>query len=134
VKTAVDTSVLFKLFLQEAGHQDWLDLLIEAREEGRLVICDVVFAELSAAFPTQAELEDKLSLLGIVYEPILPTASHLAGKIFRRYRDSGGPRGRIIPDFLIGAHASTQANRLASIDNGFFRQYFKKLAVVAPRR
>jgi len=132
VKTAIDTSVLYSIFQGEPGHRAWMEILFQARAAGQLTICDVAYAEISPAFSTQAELDQKLALLGIAYEPIAPAAAHLAGTIFRQNRDAGGPRGRMIPDFLIGAHALLQADRLASIDNGYLRQQFKRLKVLTP--
>ena len=130
MKTAIDTSVLLAIFQGEPGHIDWLDALIGARAQGQLVICEVVYAELAAAFNSQTELDEKLNLLGIVFETISPASAFLAGRTFRRYRDGGGPRARLIPDFLIASHATTQATQLASTDNGFFRQYFKTLKLL----
>ena len=43
-----------------------------------------------------------------------------------------GPRERVAPDFLIGAHALTQADALLTADAGFFRSYFEGLRVIAP--
>lgn len=45
---------------------------------------------------------------------------------------SGGKRTRLIPDFLVGAHALIRSARLLSRDRGFYRAYFKGLAVLEP--
>jgi hypothetical protein len=47
-----------------------------------------------------------------------------------RYRRNGGPRLNLIPDFLIAAHASVQADRLAALDRGYIRTYFPSLALL----
>jgi predicted nucleic acid-binding protein len=52
--------------------------------------------------------------------------------MWRAYRSAGGSRQRIISDFLVGAHASVQASRLATRDRGFYRRYFDDLIVVEP--
>jgi hypothetical protein len=52
----------------------------------------------------------------------------------RKYRRQGGSRSRILADFLMGAHAQTQANRLLSRDRGFYGKLFPSLQVVDPSR
>lgn len=47
MKTAIDASVLLAIFNAEADARSWLRLLIEARRECRLLICDVVYAEIA---------------------------------------------------------------------------------------
>ena len=44
----------------------------------------------------------------------------------------GGGGGRIAADFLIGGHAAAQAERLLTRDLGFYKTYFKGVAVVSP--
>ncbi|HNQ89627.1 MAG TPA: type II toxin-antitoxin system VapC family toxin [Verrucomicrobiota bacterium] len=132
MKTAVDSSVLLAVFNGEPSAASWVDLLIAARREGQLVVCDVVYAELSLAFATEAALQEALRKLGVSFESISPAAAWHAGASFRAYRDAGGPRNHLIPDFLIAAHAQIQANRLAASDRGYLRSRFPGLNVIHP--
>ena len=44
----------------------------------------------------------------------------------------GGKRGRVVPDFLIAAHAQQLADRLLARDRGYYRDYFKQLNLWEP--
>jgi predicted nucleic acid-binding protein len=132
VRTAVDSSVLLALFNDEPDGRSWLEILLQARREGRLVVCDVVYAELAPSFATEPDLQEALHKLGASFESISPSAAWLAGSIFRDYRRTGGPREHLIPDFLIAAHAQRQAGRLAAQDRGYLRRYFVELPLVQP--
>jgi predicted nucleic acid-binding protein len=52
--------------------------------------------------------------------------------MFRVYLDRGGKRGRVVPDFLIAAHAQQLAGRLLARDRGYYRDYFKQLDLWDP--
>ncbi|CAN5807235.1 type II toxin-antitoxin system VapC family toxin [soil metagenome] len=132
MRTAVDSSVLLCILRQQPGWEQWRATLTRAAEEGGLVLCPVVFAECSAGFAHAKEAQAKLDSLCLVYDAFSPECAYLAGQIFLRYRREGGPRQHLIPDFLIAAHASTQADRLAAIDRGFLRTYFPALPLLAP--
>jgi len=60
------------------------------------------------------------------------TAEHgySAGLAHAAYRKAGGKRERVLADFLIGAHALHEANRLLTRDRGFYRKYFSGLKVL----
>lgn len=130
--TAVDSSVLLAIINGEPGADAWVRTLAQARMESRLVLCSVVYAECSPALNSKLEFDDILSRLGISFDPLRTEAAHLAGQLFISYRRSGGPRQHLIPDFLIGAHALAQADRLAATDRGYLRRYFPTLELLLP--
>jgi predicted nucleic acid-binding protein len=99
-----------------------------------MIVGDVVYAELAPAFASEADLQNALQKMGIVFEAPTPKACWQAGHSFRAYRAAGGPREHLIPDFLIAAHAMTQADRLAAIDRGYLRRYFADLPLLEPQR
>jgi len=132
VTTAVDTSVLIAIAKGESGAHAWTELLARARSEGDLVICDVVAAEFFALLLNDAGFQRSLSGLGLVFSPTSLESARLAGRIFRTYRSEGGPREHLVPDFLIGAHAQRQADRIAALDRGYLRRYFPRLRIIKP--
>jgi predicted nucleic acid-binding protein len=71
-------------------------------------------------------------LLGMEYDAINPNSAFAAGEIFKQYRQEGGPRIHLIPDFLVGAHAQLQAGCLAARDRGYLRRYLPKLRIITP--
>jgi predicted nucleic acid-binding protein len=131
--TAIDTSVLLDVFKADAtfGPRS-KDALRRCIREGRVVACEVVFAEVSCAFATGNKARESMRNLGIEFEPISLDAAILAGEAFRAYRARGGRRERVIADFLIGAHAQDQSYRLLTRDRGFHRAYFTALSVLEP--
>ena len=134
MKTAVDSSVLWCLLKQQAGFEVWQQILWQAGQDGVLLVCPVVFAEIAPAFGSTSNTLRRLQKIGVLYDPIEPGAAYLAGTIHTAYRQAGGPRTHLLPDFLIAAHAKVQADRLAAIDRGYLRRYFPDLPVLSPER
>lgn len=132
MRTAVDSSVLLCILRRQSGCDTWCACLSRAAEEGSLLICPVVFAECSVGFATAEEAETRFDSLGLNYDAFSPRCACLAGRIFLRYRGEGGPRQHLLPDFLVAAHASVQADRLAAMDRGYLRTYFPDLPVLTP--
>jgi predicted nucleic acid-binding protein len=130
MKTAVDTSVIHAILHDEPDGPVWLARLIKARSEGRLICCDVTYAEVAPSFESQDDLNKALANLGVEFDQIGKEAAFLAGQKFLAYRKRGGPRTQMVADFLIGAHAKIQADRLAAADTGYRRTYFSDLIVL----
>jgi predicted nucleic acid-binding protein len=102
--------------------------------EGSLVACDIVWAETGAWFPDAKAAANAFSKLRVDFSPLIAPTALAASRAWRMYREAGGTRERVIADFLIGAHAATQADRLLTRDRGFYRSHFRRLRVVDPTR
>lgn len=129
--TAVDTSAVLAIFKSESNAEDWLLRLAAAAQRGPLVISEVVYAELAACFVRRDDLDRQLDRLAVELLPSTKATLFEAGRIFAAYRQSGGARASMVPDFLIGAHALTQADQLASADRGFLRKHFQPLVLLS---
>ena len=127
--TAVDTNVLLDVFLPcERYGQQSRKRLADAYDAGAVIVCDLVYAELAPAFPDQPSLDEALQQIGVRVSSINSSIAFEAGLRWKRYRSRGGPRTRIITDFLIGAHAVVEANVFLTRDRGFFSSCFPDLA------
>lgn len=129
---AVDTSVLLTIFKGEPKGELWLECLQSASEAASLLISSVVFAEIRSFFPSDKACHDALSDLDLRHSPLNEETANLAGRIFRDYRKEGGPRTTILSDFLVAAHAATQADSLATNDRGYLQAYFPQIRILSP--
>jgi len=132
MKTAVDSSVLFDIVKGAPGAGGAQMALEAALAHGSLCVCAVVVAELGRYFSDDQDLREFLAACQIDHDPLSMEAALEAARIMRGYARNKGPRERVAPDFLIGAHAIQQADALLTNDAGFFRNYFDTLTVITP--
>lgn len=131
--TAVDTNVVLDVLLADADFgRGSLAALTDAHRGGRVVACEVVWAEVAAAIGNRADVIDTMDRLGVGWDVLDRDAAIDAGARWRQYRDAGGTRARMVADFLVAAHAGARADRLLSRDRGFYRQWFSDVTVVEP--
>jgi hypothetical protein len=154
--TAVDTNIILDVLIPgEPFGQSSKELLDRHLSKGKLILCEVVFAELAARFPSEEELTSFLTdtRMNLVYSN--EKSLYMAGSRWAEYarknaknRFSCGKCGHafeptcpqcraaltkrlhVLADFLIGAHALVQADCILSRDLGVYKTYFSDLKVV----
>ncbi len=131
--TAVDTNVLLDIFGADPKFGELsANALRRAMHEGALAACELVWAEAGAAFGSVESFRGAMDDLGIAFSSITQETALVAGQAWSAYRSAGGKRERVAADFLIGAHAKMQCDRLLTRDKGFYKTYFKSIRVLDP--
>ena len=134
MRTAVDSSVLLDVLIADPRFADSSEeVLRHASSEGALVICESVVAEITPAIGASV-VREFLADWNLTFVPSTVESATLAGEIFQGYLRRIPRSGtRVLPDFLIGAHAMCLADRLLARDRGYYRDYFKRLRVIEPQ-
>jgi len=131
--TLVDTNVLLDVVTDDPHWAAWSVRQLDAAVlHGSLVINDVIYAELSVRFATIEALEAVLTEARVDLAAIPRAGLFLAGKVFQRYREAGGGRTGVLPDFFIGAHAAVTGLTLLTRDAQRYRRYFPSVDLVTP--
>jgi predicted nucleic acid-binding protein len=134
MRTALDTNVLTALWSKESSAPTIAKSLSKVRQDGAVLISGVVYCEL-LAYPnaTEAYINIFCADTGITLDLQMQDAAWAeAGRRFanyaarRRKSNVATPR-RLLADFLIGAHALLQADRLMTLDQTRYQQDFPEL-------
>lgn len=137
MRTAIDSNIFSSIWSWEPTAEEVAEQLGKAKQEGALLIAPFVFAELHAHPKMTADsvrdfLENARVAVDLKIEERVWTIAGLryARYAGRRRKTTGeGPR-RILADFLIGAHALVQADRLLTLDPIRYSQDFPELRLL----
>ncbi len=137
MRTAIDTNVFWAIWSGEPSAAELVRQLGAARMEGALLISPFVFAELYA-YPgaTEEFIQGFLAATDVVTDFRLDeriwseTGRRYALYAVRRRKSSGAGPKRLLADFLIGAHALVQADRLLTLDPQRYSHDFPEVRLV----
>lgn len=131
--TLVDSNVLLDLFTRDPTWCSWsATRLAEAFDRGPVVINQIVYGEVAHRFSTIEALEQVLTPDRFIRGNLPWAAAFLAAISYRAYRQRGGGRASILPDFFIGAHAAVLRMPLLTRDAARYRTYFPTVEIIAP--
>jgi predicted nucleic acid-binding protein len=129
----VDSNVVLDVITGDAAWAPWSSTaLASIANEATLILTPLVYAEISIRFETIEDLETALPIQLFRREDMPFAAGFLAGKAYYRYRQRGGRRRSLLPDFLIGAHAAIAGYRVLTRDPKRYRTYFPTLELISP--
>lgn len=128
-----DTNVIIDIATQDSNWWQWsLATRDSADVLGGAAINDVVFAELCTRYDRVEEVNELLELLELPILPMPREGLFLSAKAFQAYRQAGGQREHVLPDFFIGAQALVIGAQVATRDSRRFRAYFPSLELITP--
>jgi predicted nucleic acid-binding protein len=152
---AVDTNILFDILLPDPQYmkKSLVSLKLHGKNT-RLIISEVVYAELASQFHDHKVLTDFISDTEIYLVKSSPEAMWQASRAWKSYTQNRSDafrcpkcgnadglncsscgaaivgRQHIISDFLIGGHAMAHAGTLLTRDRGCYNRYFPTLKLV----
>ncbi|HJP87511.1 MAG TPA: type II toxin-antitoxin system VapC family toxin [Candidatus Limnocylindrales bacterium] len=129
----VDSNILLDVITGDTAWAPWSSTaLAKVATDAALVINPLVYAEVSIRYDSIEELESALPQTLLRREDLPFNAGFLAGKAYVAYRNRGGTRRSLLPDFLIGAHAAIAGYRILTRDPRRYRSYFPTVELISP--
>lgn len=129
----VDSNVILDTFGRDPIWREWSHgRLRDGRLDDRLITGWIVAAEVGHYLESVEQLESSLEQLGIELVDMSAESAWLGGQAYRKYRQRGGDRSSLLPDFLIGGHARALGATLLTRDPRRFCSYFPDLNLITP--
>ncbi len=131
--TMVDTNVLVDIAVRDPNWLAWSrGQLFAAARRGAVVINPIIYSEFSVRYERIEDVDFIIPEADYSRENLPWMAAFAAGAAFRQYKRAGGGRERVLPDFLIGAHAAIRGHTILTRDPKGYRAYFPSVELITP--
>jgi predicted nucleic acid-binding protein len=129
----VDTNVLLDVVERDPAWAAWSVQQLRAQAQvHELAINPVIYAELSLAYESIQALDLAIDNLKLKFLELPRAALFLAGRAHRQHRRDTQPRGTVLADFFIGAHAAVMKCGILTRDVRRYRGYFPRVPLISP--
>ena len=128
----VDTNVFVDVIHTDPIWLDWSLRELSKAKRSPILTNFVVYAELHTHDTAGPHIDAFLEKLGVQVVDLSRPAAQLAAQAFRAYRQRGGTKTGVLPDFFIGAHAQADGHQLLTRDAGRYRSYFPGIDLICP--
>ena len=128
----VDTNVFVDVIHTDPIWLDWSLRELSKAKRSPILTNFVVYAELHTHDTAGPHIDAFLEKLGVQVVDLPRPAAQLAAQAFRAYRQRGGTKTGVLPDFFIGAHAQADGHKLLTRDAGRYKTYFPKIKLICP--
>ena len=128
----VDTNVFVDVIHRDPIWLDWSLRELSKAKQNTILTNFVVYAELHTHDTAGPHIDAFLEKLGVQVMDLSRPAAQLAAQAFKAYRQRGGTKSGVLPDFFIGAHAQADGFKLLTRDAGRYKTYFPKIKLICP--
>jgi predicted nucleic acid-binding protein len=129
----LDTNILIDVLMADPIWMPWtVQQLMAAKQKNSLFINIVVYAECCAQPYTQSKIDQFLQDMRIEIAHISTVAAKSAAHAFLDYRQRGGNKTGVLPDFFIGAQAQSEGWTLLTRDAARYKTYFPQIKMICP--
>ena len=112
----------------------WAEALFPIlKQQGPLLLVDIVFAEWSIAMKDRHDVDTTIAELGLERFRCSDNVLYRAGQAFREYKQRRNGQGkRVLPDMIIGATAEIEEIPLVTANPKDFASYFPTVTLIKP--
>lgn len=128
----VDTNVIIDIVTDDPKWADWSIKILESHADQELSINPAVYAELCFGYDSVEEVDYLIRQFRFGYLETPRDGLFRAAKAFKAYRERGGLKDFVLPDFFIGGHADSSSLRLITRDVKRYRSYFPSISLIHP--
>ena len=128
----VDTNVFVDVIHRDPIWLDWSLRELSKAKTQTIATNFVVYVELHTHDTAGPHIDAFLENLGVQILDVSRPAARRAAHAFRAYRQRGGTKTGVLPDFFIGAHAQAEGYQLLTRDAGRYQTYFPNIKLICP--